>query len=317
MKTFAALGPGQTTIVDVPVPEPGDHEALVKTEGCVFCNTTDRTVAESHYGAPGFPVIIGHESFGRVVKTGKMMRNLQPGDRVTRVNAIPSGFNGTYYSAWGGFAEYGIVKDAPPVPGFGELALEKAGLLISLSETASCLMQLKSVKNKDILITGTGIASLSLVHFSKQAGARKVYCSGRRAERLEIAVKLGADRVFMESKNELTEADSAGVRVDYVLEASGQHDIFKNGVPLLREDGTLAIYGASEKTYEIDPRVKNVFFFNPKEEMAYSTVCSLLSRDGALSGMLMTHSWKFEEIQNAYEDVLCGKVLKGIVLMNP
>lgn len=319
MKTFTAMEAGKTCFADIPIPEPKDDEALVKIEGCVICNTTDWMVINFHFGAPDFPVLIGHESIGRVIKVGSCVKNLKIGDRVTRANAIPTGFNGKYYSAWGGFSEYGIVKDKAPVKGFGELPLEKAGLLIALSETASCLMQLESIQGKDVLVTGTGVAGLSLVYFAKKVGARKVLCTGRRAERLEIAMQLGADAVFLEKDIDNIQAIAVGLEVDYVFEATGKYDVFKNGIPMLKSGGTIAIYGAPEKPYIINKEKSPVSYkkieFKPKEEMAYELVCGLLHKESNLSDTFMTHKWDFDKIQEAFEQVRKGEVLKGIVIM--
>jgi 2-desacetyl-2-hydroxyethyl bacteriochlorophyllide A dehydrogenase len=319
MKVFAAMEAGKTCFVDIPVPEPKADEALVRIEGCVICNTTDWMVIHSHFGAPDFPVLVGHESIGRVVKTGSQVKHLKIGDRVTRANAIPTGFNGEYYSAWGGFSEYGIVKDKPPVKGLGDLPLEKAGLLIPLSETASCLMQFESLKDKDVLVTGTGAAGLSLVYFAKKFGARNVLCSGRRMERLELAKRLGADQVYPDGGNGIRKAAAEVIEVDFVFEATGKYDVFQDGIPLLKSGGTLAIYGTPEKPYIINAEKSPANYkrmqLTPKEEMAYEVVCELLMKESGLSDIFMTHRWGFDKLQDAFEQVRNGEVIKGIAVM--
>lgn len=319
MKVFAAMEAGKTCFADIPVPEPKADEALVRIEGCVICNTTDWMVIHSHFGAPDFPVLVGHESIGRVVKTGCKVKHLQIGDRVPRANAIPTGFNGEYYSAWGGFAEYGIVKDKPPVKVLNDLPLEKAGLLIPLSETASCLMQFESIQGRDVLVTGTGAAGLSLVYFAKKFGARNVFCSGRRMERLELARRLGADQVYPDGGIGLRKATTEDIKVDFVFEATGKYDVFQDGIPLLKSGGTLAIYGTPEKPYIIDAEKSPANYkrmeFIPKEEMAYEYVCRILMKENSLCEMFMTHRWGFDKLQDAFEQVSKGEVIKGIAIM--
>ena len=111
MRAWAAFAPDDIRAIELPIPEPDDYEVLVKHEGCVFCNTTDRMIVERLFAAKAYPVVFGHESFGHVVAVGAKVRKFRPGDRVICANAIVSGFDGTYYSAWGGFAEYGIAGD--------------------------------------------------------------------------------------------------------------------------------------------------------------------------------------------------------------
>ena len=42
MQAYAAFSPDRIERVELPVPTPDDYEVLVKNEGCMFCNTTDR-----------------------------------------------------------------------------------------------------------------------------------------------------------------------------------------------------------------------------------------------------------------------------------
>lgn len=314
MKAFASFGPNDYRFVELPVPAPGPGEALVKTEGCVFCNTTDRMVMQDHWGAENFPVIPGHESFGRVVELGQGVKNLQLGDRVTRENAIPGGYNGTYFSAWGGFAEYGIVKDCSPVDGFGELPAESAGLMISLSEIASCIPQLGDVKGKTIVVLGTGAAGYAFVRFLRAFGASEVVCVGRRKERLEIAEKLGATRTLL-----FDELFDSGISADAAVEATGNPAVFERGAPYLKDGARVAKYGVAEQPYRYSPDFRargfRLYSLLPQEACFYQYVCDLLRHDEGLANLLMTRSWSFGEMDAAARQVFGGEVVKGLVRM--
>ena len=111
MKAYAAFSADEIRQVTLPIPEPDDYEVLVKNEGCVFCNTTDRMIIDELFATPAYPVVFGHEDFGTVVKVGSKVTKYKLGDRVICANAIVNGYNGEYYSSWGGFAEYGIAGD--------------------------------------------------------------------------------------------------------------------------------------------------------------------------------------------------------------
>ena len=57
---------------DIPMPEPGPYEALVKIESCMICNGTDMEIIRGELPeAQVFPTVLGHESAGRVVKIGE------------------------------------------------------------------------------------------------------------------------------------------------------------------------------------------------------------------------------------------------------
>ena len=63
---------------DIPFPEPGDYEALVKVECCMICNGTDMEIIQKKLEeTTRYPLVLGHEGVGVVVKTGKKVRNIK------------------------------------------------------------------------------------------------------------------------------------------------------------------------------------------------------------------------------------------------
>ena len=94
----------------LPIPEIGEYEALVKNECCMICNGTDLGVIGGKVReVTRYPAALGHEDAGRVVKIGKKVTSFKVGDLVVRAGQP---VNEKFSSAWGGFAEYGIVKDS-------------------------------------------------------------------------------------------------------------------------------------------------------------------------------------------------------------
>lgn len=339
MDAFAAFGPGDLRKVLLPVPEPDDYEVLVEHEGCVFCNTTDRMIAEELAWTKGYPVIFGHESFGRVVKLGSKVENFALGDRVICSNAVVRGFDGTYHSTWGGFAQYGIAGDYKSYLDHGgdlegenayrrryahnlkidpSLPPEKACLAFSLAETASALKQVGDLQGKTVVVIGTGFVGYSFVYFAKEAGAKNVICLGRRKERLEIAEALGADycRIDLEEAKSLIRSLGGA---DAVLEASGNPRALEKGLPYLKEGGVLAVYAVPHEPYFFDllqsPKEFRVQRIGPQTEKALDEVCARLAEGSLPWEKLLTHQWRFEQFPEAYEQVKRGEVIKGLVRM--
>jgi len=81
-------------IRDLPVPEPKNNEVLVKIEAAAICGT-DIHLYEWNDWCENVnaknPMIIGHEFCGRVVKTGKQVNLINPGDLVAAETHIPCG----------------------------------------------------------------------------------------------------------------------------------------------------------------------------------------------------------------------------------
>nr|MBQ4317754.1 zinc-binding dehydrogenase [Clostridia bacterium] len=337
MKAYAAVSPGKLEMVTLDIPTPDDYEVLVKNEGCMFCNTTDRMIAEELFAADGYPVLIGHEDFGTVVRVGKKVKKYKPGDRVICANASPKRYNGEYYSAWGGFAEYGIagdndayIADNGPITGDqsyraryaansiipSDLPFEKAAMVFPLAETASALRQCGEIEGRTVVVIGTGFVGYSFCMWAKRMGAANVVCLGRREVRLETAVKLGADKGFTD-----TAAASEYIRLvggaDIVIEASGNYTALSSGLPYLKPNGLLAVYAVPHKPYEIDllkcPQNMVYRRIGPRVSEAVDYVSDVLRGGDFPIDLYITHRWSFDQVPEAYEAVVRGEVVKGLV----
>ncbi len=337
MRAFAAFAPDRIEQIALPIPEPDDYEVLVKHEGCVFCNSTDKMIVENLFATKAYPVVFGHESFGKVIKVGARVKNFKLGDRVICSNAIVQGYNGEFYSSWGGFAEYGIAGDleaytadhgAPEgenayraryaanskIP--ADLPPEEACLLFPLAETASALKQAGDVKGKTVAIVGTGIVGYFFTFFAKMYGAAHVVCLGRRSSRLEIARRIGADAVYIDINEAAADLAARG-GADFVFECSGNARVFESGIPYLGEGGTLAIYAVSHAPYAIDlARLPAAFSYkriSPDVPKALDFVCALMREGKIPTEIFLTHQWHFDEVPKAFSELLSGNVIKGLV----
>ena len=337
MQAYAAFSPDRIERVELPVPTPDDYEVLVKNEGCMFCNTTDRMIVEHLFATKDYPVVFGHESFGHVVKVGKRVTKYKLGDRVICTNAIVNGYDGRYYSSWGGFAEYGIAGDLQAYLADGhpmddknayraryeansvipsDFSCEEACLIFPLAETASALKQAGDVKGKTVVVIGTGIVGYFFTFFAKMYGASHVVCLGRRQSRLDVASRVGADATYIDL-SEATAALRARGGADFVFECSGNPRVFENGIPYLKTDGVLAAYAVSHEPYVFDfstcPRSFSYKRIDPDVPAALDFVCELMRKGAVPVDIFLTHKWRFDELPLAYAEMRSGNVIKGLV----
>lgn len=81
MKAAALVRPGEIEIVDVPEPECGPDEVLVRVAGVGLCGS-DLGVYAGTRPVPRTPWVLGHEGVGEVVGVGRDVRDRRPGQRV-------------------------------------------------------------------------------------------------------------------------------------------------------------------------------------------------------------------------------------------
>jgi threonine dehydrogenase-like Zn-dependent dehydrogenase len=277
MKGLFIISPGKMKILDLDQPEPGPYEALVKTEACAICNSTDTKVIRGQFVSGSWPVLLGHETVGKVVKTGSQVKNYKIGDRVLRGTLadkdipFPGG-----RSCWGGFCEFTLVTDVWAKEGAGyncwpypqqtvPLSINpvQATLLITLKENMSVVTNF-DVKDQSLAIIGTGPVAQSMALFARKLGARKVAVFGRKESHRELFIHLGVDGYSSEEMTPIWIHDTlAKGGFDRVLEAVGSRQALTQCIRLAGSNGKVGIYGipTEEEPYAFEdlnnPRVSS------------------------------------------------------------
>lgn len=269
MKGALTDGRGKVWVGEVPMPEPGDHECLCKIDACATCTGTDKKLicGKMSWAKPEhYPAILGHESVGTIITTGKKVRYLVPGMRVLRPASWYSGTvrEGTT-SFMGGFAEYGIVTDLQALkedepetvpsayaryqqvlPDDLEISPADATMLITLKEIYSFIRDLNIAPGKTAVVLGAGAVGASMCFFAKLAGVR-VAVAARRDAPLAKCRAAGADLTVNTANEDLTGALRSwtnGKGVDYILDASGAFEMICSAAKALAERGSLCTYAS-------------------------------------------------------------------------
>ncbi len=328
MRALIVTEPGKIEIGQVPRPEVGPYQALVRTTCCGICNSTDWKIIHGQMAWAGdFPLLLGHESVGVVEQVGNRVQHFKVGEQVTRVINPRTATMG---SAWGGFAEFGIVTDARAMADDGDPSLLedynaarqqvvpaqvtpiKAALAISLAETASVLDAIPCLAGRRVLVAGTGVAGLALALWSKMAGARRVVVLGRRAARLKQARHLAADAAVDTAlddwENQAIQALDGPAEV--IFEAIGDAAFATRLLPLLASGGAAIAYGAPPDGQTFDPRWQGA---QVKEQDRYNWVIDLMRRNLLDSQEWISHRWPFDDAIEAFEAARRGGVFKGFI----
>ena len=92
-----------------PVLEP--YECLVKVEACGICNSTDLKIAEGRFKQGPFPILLGHESVGQIIKLGEKVTSFKEGDLVLRPRLYDKNLSIPGCVRFGGFSQFAVVTD--------------------------------------------------------------------------------------------------------------------------------------------------------------------------------------------------------------
>lgn len=334
MKALIVPKPGSLQLTDIDPPTIGPYDALVKIEVCGICNSTDAKLIDGRmYWAPPFPFVLGHESVGVVKQVGDKVRKYKVGDRVTRPVAFWPGSRQGLNVAVGGFAEWGMVRDAQAMAQDGDHSLDddylaqrqlvvpknlspvEAALAISLSETASVFLPLPPLRGRTVAVTGAGVAGLAFMLWAKLAGAH-VIAIARRARRLELARMLGADSTLdtNECKNLPAELEQiAKGKLHGIIEATGNATLANQLTPAIEKGGFAVAYGvpATEDT-QYDKNIWRIAEVN--EQLCYNWVADLLSRGWISADWFVSRGdVPLSDTPAAFEQVRKGELLKVFI----
>jgi len=205
MKALVYEGPKMMNMREVPIPEPGERDVLIKVERVGICGS-ELGGYLGHNSLRKPPLIMGHEFSGTVVKTGSGVSKVAAGARVT-VNPLqtcgecPDCLGGDHQLCAerkllgahlpGAFAEYVVaagdnVYSLPDSVSFDDAALtEPFACAVHLCR----LLQLKP--DDSLLIMGAGPIGLFALTAARTLGLEKVVVSDLNQERLNIVAELG------------------------------------------------------------------------------------------------------------------------------
>ncbi len=257
MRALVLSEPHEFAVREVPEPEPGPRQVLVRVRACGVCGTDLHIVAGEFPRTP-FPITPGHESAGEVVALGPGVTRLAVGDRVGidaslscgmcdlcrsgKRNVCPDrgGIGGTVD---GGFAELVAVPQencyvVPPHVPYREAAV---------AEPLSCVLHglslLRPVFRPSVLVLGAGTMGLLALQAIRAAGAERVDVANRGVARRVVATELGADATFAPGEH--------SSRYDIVIEATGVPGLVATGLGALRPRGQLLLLGVTAPHDEV------------------------------------------------------------------
>ncbi len=284
--------PRHTSVRELPMPDIGDDDALLRVEACGLCGTDHEVWSGAIVKRT--PLIPGHEAVGIIERIGPRAAEkwgVQQGDRVGVAPRQACGscarcaagdrrgcerHKGDTYGSipldvapglWGGYAEVQYLSpDSQLVKVPAHLDASLAVMYNAVANGIRWGVVVPGTRPGDVVaVLGPGVRGLSALAAAREAGARFVMVTGfgpRDAPRLELARRFGADLVVDVAVTDPVAAlrEAAGALADVVVDVTAMApSAFVNAIDLATDGGTVCVAGihghAGIPNFQPDPIV--------------------------------------------------------------
>ena len=332
-------GPG-LELERVPVPQPGPRDALVRVEAASICGTDLHIFKWDEWAAARIkpPLTLGHEFAGTVVAVGADVRAAAVGDFVSAESHVTCGVcfhcrTGRAHMCEhtqilgvdrdGAFAEYIVVpesviwkNDRTKLPPEIATLQEPFGNAVFATST-------QDLPGHTVAVLGCGPVGLFTIAIARASGAGRVLASDHLPYRLALAESLGAEVVDV---GEIVDAASwfrdrnEGEGLDVVFEMSGAPAAVRDAFRIVRNGGSVVLFGIPGSPVEIDIAESLIFknlrvtAVNGREVFATWYRTRWLLEHGVVDlRPLITHRYPLEQFERAFAELASGEACKIVL----
>ncbi len=311
-------------VENMPVPEIGEREILVKVRASGICGSD----VMEWYRIKKAPRVLGHEITGDIVEVGKEVKKFKIGDRVFVSHHVPCNnckycFEGnhtlcpTLHSTNfypGGFAEYIRVPEINVDRGVfllpDEISYDE-GVFI---EPLACVVRGFKIADmrggQTVLIIGSGIAGLLQIKLAKAWGAKKIIAVDINDFRLKKAEEYGADlalRADEDVEKKIREFND-GWLADRVILSTGATSAFLQALRCVEKGGVLLLFAPLSPGKEVPINVFDIWNRGIKIVSSYAgappdiyEAIEILKNKKIEVKDMITHRLSLDEIQKGFD----------------
>jgi threonine dehydrogenase-like Zn-dependent dehydrogenase len=268
---------GKIVSEEVPKPLLSDNDVLVKVRYASICGSDQHIFRGEFHPRTKLPLIPGHEFAGIIAETGKNVKGMFPGEKVTVDPIIWCGkcaacIEGHYPACTslklagidldGGFAEYISVPSTMIYKVPENVSDEHAALIEVLSIGFHASSRAGLGKSDNILIMGSGKVGQSILHAAKTITSGRIIVADVLDERLAMAKAVFPDITVINTRKtdpgpvikEITEGkgvDIAFEAVGHEVNVEGRYNPVRSCINSIKGGGTVCVLGLSDHPAEI------------------------------------------------------------------
>ena len=221
------------------ISEPSGNEVLIKTAVSTISCGTERAnlVGSKNVSASEFPKKVGYSNAGTVVKVGKDVKSVKPGDRVAVF--------------WGQHKSYNLLPEDNVVKIESQnVSFEDAAMGLISSFPLAAIRKTRLEIGESAMVMGLGILGMIAVKLLRAAGAVPIVAVDPNPKRREIALKCGADFAFNPFDNDFAEkvraVTNGGVKV--AIEVTGVGAGLDEALDCMAKFGRIALLGCTRNS---------------------------------------------------------------------
>jgi threonine 3-dehydrogenase len=321
---------------DVPDPEPGPGEVLIRVLRTGICGTDLHIESWNEWAQATIhpPLVVGHEFVGEVVRLGQGVASVYPGEIVGAEGHIVCGrcrncmagrralcanTVGIGVQRDGAFAELIVMPAINLWPHLTKIDLDVAAIFDPFGNAVHTATQFRLVA-EDVLVTGAGPIGIMAALVARHIGARYVVITDVSDYRLELARKVGVTRAVDVRTTTLAQVqEELGMKegFDVGFEMSGQASALRDMIANMAHGGRVAMLGLPDHEFPIDwsqvvfkmLTVKGVYgrqIFETWYQM------SVFTQTGLDISPVITHRFPYHQFEEAFavaHSGKCGKVV--------
>ncbi|MFN7925409.1 MAG: galactitol-1-phosphate 5-dehydrogenase [Bryobacteraceae bacterium] len=265
MKALLLTEYKKLSLVDMPVPEIGADDLLVRVKACGICGS-DIHGYDGSTGRRVPPLVMGHEAAGVVEAVGSGVKDIKPGERVTFDSMVSCGschfcrrgqtnlcdnrqvlgVSTGEYRRHGCFAEYVNVPRRIAFRLPDEIPFEHAAMIEAISVAVHGVAITPIALGETAVVVGAGMIGLLVVQTLKVRGCHRVIAVDLEDYKLDLARKLGADFTLNPMKDDVAKSvlDITGGRgADTAVDAVGATAPIKTCLASVRKGGKIILIG--------------------------------------------------------------------------